>query len=81
MATQLKINQENYALILKMLLREPVTAHDVVEELGLHVVNVQGFMRTLRKHKCVHICAWESDRMGRDCTCSIHYGYCWPDNR
>lgn len=65
---QLKVNQDNYARLLKMLLREPITAHDVVEELGLHVVNVQGFMRTLVKHKVAHICAWETDRLGRDCT-------------
>ena len=68
MAEQRKINHENYAKLLKMLLQEPITAHDVVEELGLHIVNVQGFMRTLKKHKVVRICAWEADRLGRDCT-------------
>ena len=68
MATQIKVNQENYAKLLKMLLREPITPHDIVEEVGLHIVNAQGVMRVLKKHKVVHICAWEPDRLGRDAT-------------
>lgn len=61
-----KVNQDAYARVLKMLLADPVTAHDIVQEVGLHLITAQSMFRTFRKHKVVHICAWEPDSMGRD---------------
>ena len=63
-----KVNQETYARLLRMLLDDPCTAHELAEETGLHIVTAQSLMRTLKKHKVVHVCAWEADRLGRDAT-------------
>ena len=51
-----------------MLLREPVTSHEISEETGLHIVTAQNLMRCFKKNKVVHVSAWDSDSMGRDCT-------------
>lgn len=64
----LKVNQDTYARLFKVLLHEVSTAHELAEETGLHVVTVQSLMRTLKKHKVVHVCEWEADRLGRDVT-------------
>lgn len=63
---QIKVNQETYARLLRMLLDDPVTANELVEETGLHRVTAQSLMRTLHKHEVVHVCAWEPDKLGRD---------------
>ena len=63
---QHKVNQSTYARVFKILLNDPVTANEVVEETGLHLVTAQSLMRTLKRHKVVHICAWEPDGLGRD---------------
>ena len=65
---QHKVNQHAYARAFKLLLKEPATAHDIVEVTGLHIVTAQSLMRTLKQHKVVHISAWDTDRMGRDVT-------------
>ncbi len=61
-----KVNQDTYARVLKMLLADPVTAREIVEEVGLHLVTVQSLLRTFKKHKLIYVCAWEQDAMGRD---------------
>jgi predicted ArsR family transcriptional regulator len=61
-----KVNQSTYARVFKLLLHDPATAHEIVEETGLHIITAQSLMRTLRRHRVVHICAWERDSMGRD---------------
>ena len=63
-----KVNQESYALIFKELLEGEMSAHDAVEITGLHLVTAQSLFRSLKKHKVVHIAAWDTDRMGRDVT-------------
>lgn len=63
-----KVNQSTYARAFRMLLDEPVTAHEVSSETGLHLVTAQDLLRTLRRHRVVHISAWEPDRLGRDVT-------------
>lgn len=65
---QHKINQETYGRLFRMLLDDPCTAHELSEETGLHIVTAQSLMRTLKKHKVVHVSAWEPDRLGRDAT-------------
>lgn len=63
-----KVNQETYALVLKALLDDPHTAHELAELSGLHSVTAQSLMRCLKKHKVVHISAWESNSRGCDAT-------------
>lgn len=63
-----RVNHSTYAKVFKMLLQDPATAHEIVEETGLHIVTTQALMRTLKKHSVVHVCAWEADRLGRDVT-------------
>lgn len=63
---QIKVNQETYARLFRMLLDDPVTTSELVEETGLHRVTAQSLMRALKKHGVVHVCAWEPDKLGRD---------------
>lgn len=65
---QHKVNQDTYGRLFRMLLDDPCTAHELSEETGLHIVTAQSLMRTLKKHRVVHVSAWEPDRLGRDAT-------------
>ena len=68
MATQHKVNQDMYARLFKLLMERPVSAHEVSEKIGMHVVNAQGLMRTMKKYGVVHIYSWRPDKLGRDAT-------------
>lgn len=61
-----KVNQDTYARLFKELLDGPVSAHDAVEATGIHLVTAQNLFRCLKKHKVVHIAAWDKDSRGRD---------------
>ena len=74
MAEQRKLNQNMYAQIFVMLTREPCTTHDLVEETGIHLVTAQRLMRCFKRYKLVHVCAWEKDAKGRDCTQVYKFG-------
>lgn len=63
-----KVNQDTYAKVIKALLTDPYTAHELVEISGLHIVTMQHLMRCFHKNKVVYICGWETDTMGRDST-------------
>ncbi len=63
-----KINQDTYARIFKDLLDGPISAHDAVESTGIHITTAQNLFRCLKKHKVVHIAAWDVDTKGRDAT-------------
>lgn len=63
-----KVNQDAYARLFAELLEGPMTAHDAVEVAGLHIITAQSLFRTLKKHKVVHVVAWEPDSRGRDVT-------------
>lgn len=63
-----KINQETYARLFKMLLDDPITAHEAAEETGIHIVTAQRLMRILKKHKVVHVTGWEPNGRGIDTT-------------
>lgn len=63
-----KVNQDMYARTMRLLLDDPVTAHDVAEETGMHIVTAQSLMRAFKKHKVVHVSGWVADRLGRDVT-------------
>lgn len=66
--TQRKLNQEMYAQIISLLMKRPLSAHDIVEQVGMHIVNAQGLMRTFKRHGIVHIYSWRQDARGRDAT-------------
>lgn len=62
-----KVNQECYAILLHhMIYEDDATVAELAEVCGLSPLTVRDLMRVLRRHKVVHICAWEPDRMGRD---------------
>lgn len=63
-----KLNQDMYARLFKLLMERPVSAHELSEKVGMHIVNTQGLMRTLKKHGVVHVYSWRQDSMGRDTT-------------
>lgn len=63
-----KVNQETYGLLFKRLMTDPATAHELADVTGLHIITVQSLMRTLKRHKVVHITDWETDRLDRDTT-------------
>lgn len=69
-----KVNQETYARLFKELLEGPMTAHEAVEATGIHVVTAQNLLRCLRKHRVVHVAAWEPDSRGRDMTPVYAFG-------
>jgi len=69
-----KINQEVYAKLLKFLISNDATLKQLADESGLHVITVGNLIKTFRKHKLVHICEWEMDRLGRDQTMIIRWG-------
>ena len=61
-----KVNQDTYARAMKLLLTRPVSAHEIADETGLHVVTAQSLMRTFRQHDVVYVCNWRQDALGRD---------------
>lgn len=61
-----KVNQDTYARIFKELLEGPITAHEAMEVSGIHRLTAYSLFKSLKKHKVVHISAWELDSMGRD---------------
>jgi hypothetical protein len=56
-----KVNQEAYAVLIRELMENPSTSHELAEVSGLHPVTVQNVMRTFRRHKIVHVAAWEAN--------------------
>ena len=64
----IKVNQSTYARAIRLLMDDPLTAHELAEETGLHIVTAQSLMRAFKKYKVVHVCEWEKDRLGRDAT-------------
>jgi hypothetical protein len=70
----IKVNQEMYARVFKMLIEDPCTTHDIVEETGMHLTTAQSLMRCFNKHKIVYIKSWEKDVKGRDCTQVYAFG-------
>ena len=70
----IKVNQEMYARAFKLMVADPVTAHDLVEEVGMHLVTASSLLRCFLKHKLIHVSAWEKDRRGRDVTPVYSFG-------
>lgn len=62
----IKIDQESYCIIFKLLLAGDQTLNSFEEATGLHRVTLQSLTRCMRKHKIIYICDWEPDSYGRD---------------
>jgi len=69
-----KVNHMVMAQTVKLLLDGPVTAHEVAEHTGVHIVTAQEWMRCLRKEGAVHIGGWLADGLGRDVTAVYKIG-------
>lgn len=65
---QVKVNQDMYARVFKHLLTDTATSHEVVEITGMHLLTAYSLMRSLHKHKVVHIVGWHADGKDRDTT-------------
>lgn len=61
-----KVNQETYAIAIKLLQTRPVSAHEIANKTGLHIITAQSLMRAFKKHGVVHVCNWRQDTKGRD---------------
>lgn len=69
-----KVNQDTYARLFSELLDNPSTPHELAEVTGLHLHTAQDLMRTLHRHKVVHIKAWEPNTRGIDTTPVFAFG-------
>lgn len=69
-----KVSHIVLAKTMKVLMEGPVTAHEIAELTGVHLVTAQEWMRSLRKEEAVHICGWLPDSMGRDATAVYKLG-------
>lgn len=61
-----KVNQDTYAMAIKLILNRPVSAHEIAKDTGLHIVTAQRLMRTFKQHEIIHVCSWRPDLQGRD---------------
>lgn len=72
---QVKINAKLTIQLVKLLVYNEMTAHDIAEETGLHVNTVSRYVREMHKAKLAHIVGWEKDCLGRDATAVWKFGY------
>jgi predicted ArsR family transcriptional regulator len=63
-----KVSYIVLAKTLKLLMAGPITAHELSEDVGIHLITAQEWMRSLHKEKAVYISGWLPDRLGRDVT-------------
>lgn len=68
------INRLCYAKLIKYIIDQPATVHDLAAETGLHFVTVGRLMRMFKQEKIVHICGWEPDSRDRDVTAVYKFG-------
>jgi hypothetical protein len=72
---QVKMNAILTIRVIKLLFYNEMTAHDIAEETGLHLVTVSRYVREMHKQKMAHIVGWEKDVKGRDATAVWKFGY------
>lgn len=66
LAKRARISHITTATVIKLFLEGPVSARDICDATGLHLVTVYELLRVFRKEKAAHISAWDVDSMGRD---------------
>lgn len=69
-----KVSHQVLAQTFKLLLNGPITAHELAEHTGIHLVTAQEWLRSLRKEEVVHITGWLADSLGRDVTAVYSIG-------
>lgn len=69
-----KINHEVYAKTIKYLMSNDATLKKLSEEINLNIITVGKLIRVFRKHKLIHVCDWENDKLGRDQIMVIRWG-------
>jgi predicted ArsR family transcriptional regulator len=69
-----KVSYVVLAQTIKLMLDGPITAHELSEHTGIHVVTAQEWMRSLHKEGVVHINGWLPDALGRDVTAVYKMG-------
>ena len=69
-----KINQEIYAKAIKYLMKNDSTLKKLAKETTLNMITVGRLIRVFRKHKLIHVCEWETDRLGRDQIMVLRWG-------
>lgn len=63
-----KVSYQVLAKTMQLLTSGPITAHELSEHVGIHLVTAQEWLRALRKERVVYISGWLPDKMGRDAT-------------
>ena len=69
-----KVNQEIYAKTIKYLMKNDSTLKQLSKETNLNIITMGKLIRVFRKHKLIHVCDWEIDRLGRDQIMVLRWG-------
>lgn len=69
-----KVNQQIYCKTIKYLINNDATLKQLSEQTGLHIITIGKLINIFKRHKLVHICDWEPDRLGRDQIMVIRWG-------
>jgi transcription initiation factor IIE alpha subunit len=60
-----KVNAMSIALMIRALIDDEVTQHDLSALTGLHVVTIRRYVKAMERAGAVHVCSWDEDRRGR----------------
>lgn len=52
----------------KLLQMQPVSAKDLCQATGIHLITAQRWLRNLKAEQVIHIARWLPDTLGRDAT-------------
>lgn len=52
-------------MMTRALIEGPSTIPEIAHDCGLSYVTVRRYINTLRKYKCIHVAAWDTDAGGR----------------
>jgi predicted ArsR family transcriptional regulator len=63
-----KVGAMSYAILLKYLAEGTMNCQELADAVGLHVLTVYDYTKAMYKQGVIHICAWETDAIGR---CSV----------
>jgi len=62
-----KVNASALARMVKTLMDDEVSSHELAERTGLSYITVLRYIAALHKEKVVHIVEYRRDRLGRQC--------------
>lgn len=65
----MKVNAKKLAKTIRLFQQQQeVTAAQLAQDVGLHLVTAQSWLRELKANNIVHITGWLPDSLGRDAT-------------